>query len=233
MRSAWSISASTASPLPVDRTVMAMSRDMATLIRALIGWTPRSRMRRKPLNRPIGRTQVTRCCHPRRHVQDVPKLAFGCLWSSAQHLPRRRRLAFSFTDPFRWDGMGRPQSADRFETVRDDQIAGGIRAHRLAEDEALRILAAELVELDRVRVGLGAFRHHVHAEIVRHPDDRAQDHRALTLVRRAHERLVDLDGVEREALEVGERGMAGAEIVERKAGAELADASEHLRGVLG
>ena len=105
--------------------------------------------------------------------------------------------------------------------------------HRLAEDIALRIFAAELVELDRVRIRLGALRHHVHAEIVRERDDRAQDHRPRALVVGAHERLIDLDGVERKALKVGERRMAGAEIVERQPGAELADARQHLRGVLG
>src|SRR5262249_15631854 len=47
----------------------------------------------------------------------------------------------------------------------------------------------------------------------------------------AHERLVDLDRVEREALQIRQRRMAGAEIVERQAGTELAHAREHLRGV--
>ena len=44
----------------------------------------------------------------------------------------------------------------------------------------------------------------------------------------AHEGLVDLDRVEREALQVGEGGIARAEIVERQAGAEIAQAREHL-----
>src|SRR5262249_37745185 len=59
-----------------------------------------------------------------------------------------------------------------------------------------------------------------------------QDHRPLALARRAHERLIDLDRVEGEPLQIAERGMAGAEVVERQPGAELADAGEHLRGVL-
>src|SRR5499427_10962391 len=49
----------------------------------------------------------------------------------------------------------------------------------------------------------------------------------------AHERLVDLDGVEWEALQVGERGVAATEIVKRQARAKVADALQHLRGVLG
>ena len=48
---------------------------------------------------------------------------------------------------------------------------------------------------------------------------------------RTHEGPVDLDRVEGEALQVGERGVAGAEIVERQAGAELADARQHLRRI--
>ena len=109
---------------------------------------------------------------------------------------------------------------------------GGIGRHRLAEGEALRIFAAELVELDRVGIGFRAFRHHFHAEIVRKRDNRAQDYRPRAARGRAHERLVDLDGVEREALQIGERRMAGAEIVERQTGAELLDARQHLRGML-
>jgi putative transcriptional regulator len=49
--------------------------------------------------------------------------------------------------------------------------------HRLAEGKALRVFAAELIELDRIGIGLGALGDHVHAEIVRERDDRAQDHR--------------------------------------------------------
>ena len=44
----------------------------------------------------------------------------------------------------------------------------------------------------------------------------------------AHEGLVHLDRVEREALQIGEGGIARAEIVERQTGAEIAQAREHL-----
>src|SRR5262245_16507115 len=73
------------------------------------------------------------------------------------------------------------------------QRLGVVRAHGFAEVMALRILAAELRELDRVRIGFGALGHDFHAEIVRERDDRAQDHGAGPLAVRAHERLVDLD----------------------------------------
>ena len=45
--------------------------------------------------------------------------------------------------------------------------------------------------------------------------------------------LVDLDRVEREALQIGQRRIAGAEIVERQARAEIAQARQHLRGIFG
>ena len=63
-------------------------------------------------------------------------------------------------------------------------------------------------------------------------NDRAQDHGPCAARGGAHERLVDLYCVEGKALQIGERGMAGAEIVKREPGAEFLDAREHLRGVL-
>jgi hypothetical protein len=68
---------------------------------------------------------------------------------------------------------------------------------------------------------------------MRERDDRTQDHRPRAARGGAHEGLVDLDGVERKALQIGQRGMAGAEVVERKPGAKLADARQDLRGMFG
>ena len=105
-------------------------------------------------------------------------------------------------------------SACRFQPLFGEEPHRGLRIHRFAEGEALGIFAAELIEFDRVGIGLGAFGHHIHAEVVGERDDRFQDHRPGAAVGGAHERLVDLDGVEREALQIGQRGMAGAEIVQ-------------------
>ena len=101
---------------------------------------------------------------------------------AAEALDRRRIRVFwqrCHRNPKRRAFRARPRAARR------QQSAGRLRAHRLAEGEALRVFAAHLVELDRVGVGLGAFRHDVHAEIVSERDDRAQDHRprALAVVR--------------------------------------------------
>ena len=59
------------------------------------------------------------------------------------------------------------------------------------------------------------------AERLRERDDRAGDRRALVvLAEGGDEAAVDLQHVEREAVQVGERRVAGAEVVEREADAE-------------
>ena len=119
-------------------------------------------------------------------------------------------------------GRRERKSARRLEPFFREKPHRGVGIHRLAEGEALGVFAAELIQLNGIRICFRAFRDHVHAEVVRERDDRAQDHRPRALAGGAHERLVDLDGVEREALQIGQRGMAGAEIVERQSGAEFA-----------
>src|SRR5262245_21637289 len=114
----------------------------------------------------------------------------------------------------------------------DQQITGTFGVHGLAKSEALRVFAPELVELDRIGVRFSAFGYDFHAEIMRERDDRAQDHRPRSARRGPDERLIDLDRVEREALQVSKRGMAGPEVVEREACAELLDAGQNLRCVL-
>src|SRR5205807_1783436 len=82
----------------------------------------------------------------------------------------------------------------RLQFVRRQKFQRLLGRVRLAERIALRVLAAELIELDRIGIRLCALRHHIYAEIVRERDDRAQDDGPLALAGRAHERLVDLDG---------------------------------------
>src|SRR5436309_14227577 len=61
-------------------------------------------------------------------------------------------------------------------TVGLQERARMVGTHRLAEGEALRVFAAELIELDRVGIGFRALSHHFHAEVVSERHDRAQDH---------------------------------------------------------
>ena len=61
-----------------------------------------------------------------------------------------------------------------------------------------------------------------------HGDDRMQDDRPLRLAVILQEGLVDLQRVEGKAHQIGERRIAGAEIVQRQADAECLQAGEEL-----
>ncbi|MNL76944.1 hypothetical protein D3C87_2029990 [compost metagenome] len=64
-------------------------------------------------------------------------------------------------------------------------------------------MAAHFGQFRRIGLGLDAFGHHLHVEVARHRDDRAQQNRPFfTAV--ADQRLVELDRVEREAGQIGE-----------------------------
>ena len=81
-------------------------------------------------------------------------------------------------------------------------------------------------------MGLGALGGRVHAEALGERDDGADD-RGVAAARHggaAHEALVDLDLVERRLLQIAERRIAGAEIVEREADAERLQLGEHVVG---
>src|SRR5207249_3723388 len=74
--------------------------------------------------------------------------------------------------------------------------------------------------------GLDTFSGDGDAELDPKPDHRAHDRRRVAFVEVADERAVYLDLVDRKAPEIAERGIAGAEIVERDANAELAQLAE-------
>ena len=70
-------------------------------------------------------------------------------------------------------------------------------------------------------LGLDALGDHGEAQVVGEIDGRAHDHRRCRCRSSEHERLVDLELVQRQALEMGERGIAGAEVVDRQTDPEL------------
>jgi hypothetical protein len=80
-------------------------------------------------------------------------------------------------------------------------------------------------------LGLDALGHHAQVEVVRELDRRAHD-RGVGGVdgHLDHERLVDLDRVDRQALEVGERRVARAEVVDAERQPDLAQAHQRRLG---
>ena len=100
------------------------------------------------------------------------------------------------------------------------QLIGGLRS---ADEVALRDVAAEPVQQLERRCVLDALGDDAQAERVREVDRRAdqlQVTRALVLGQARDERAVELQLADRERAEVGERGEAGAEVVDRDDDAE-------------
>src|SRR5258706_2948280 len=124
-------------------------------------------------------------------------------------------MALSYTARFLVLAVGAPPFAKRAPR------------QRRGEQLSLRQVAAErLQRLARLRE-LHALGEDAEAEVVREVD-RAAHHGAVAGVgdEAGHERAIDLDLVDREALEMGERGVAGAEIVEGESHADAFQARE-------
>ncbi len=125
-------------------------------------------------------------------------------------------------------------SARAAERVRRAQPALELaRRHRAGEVVALDLVAAPQAEQ---RAGLGAvdaLGDHAHAEPAPEVHQRVHDRGVALVVGDAHdERAVDLEHVDVQLLEVGEPGVAGAEVVERGGDADRAQADEHVDGAL-
>jgi len=85
-----------------------------------------------------------------------------------------------------------------------------------------------------LRLGLDAFRRRRHAERAGDADHRLDDDDVLVTLRQIrHERPVDLDLVERKAAQIAQRGIAGAEIIERDPHAEALDPAQRGKRILG
>ena len=102
--------------------------------------------------------------------------------------------------------------------------------HRLAEQEALAISAAELLEPIAHFFVLHPFCHHGKVQAVGQVKDRP--HNGIWLIsprHRLHEALVDLHHIKGEALQIAEGRVARAEIIQRQLHAEALDLLQHTR----
>jgi hypothetical protein len=105
--------------------------------------------------------------------------------------------------------------------------------HGRGDAGALADVAAQVQQRARLRRGLDAFGHDGAAEGAGQADHAFDDGAVLRVVEHVvHEAAVDLEHVHRQALEVGQRGVAGAEVVQRKAHADALAARQQGRGGL-
>ena len=105
---------------------------------------------------------------------------------------------------------------------------------RAAEQVALHLVAAHRAQRLELRRRLHTLGHGGHAQAVRHDDHRLRDGLVFAAVGQgADERAVDLQRMHVETLQVRQRGMPGAEVVERGAHANAREVGEHgARGLV-
>src|SRR6266851_3794732 len=112
-------------------------------------------------------------------------------------------------------------------------MAQRIRRERPAEIVSLQDVAVALGEESELLFGLDALGDDLEAEAMRHRDDRVRDREAARIGRDlAHERDVDLEAVDGEALQVREVREAGAEVVDAERDAGLLEALHERHALL-
>ena len=88
---------------------------------------------------------------------------------------------------------------------------------RLADEVTLHGVASLFSEETELFLGFHAFGDDRHFKTVTEANDRAHDRRRLRIASKIHDKgAVDLDLVERERLQIAQRGVAAAEIVHRE-----------------
>ena len=99
---------------------------------------------------------------------------------------------------------------------------------------ALAVVAAEILQQRKLGLGFDAFGDHFLFEALGERDDRLQDLGIFAAFADAvNERAVDLERVERQAVQIAERRIARAKIVDAELDAELLEPVEHIDRVLG
>src|SRR2546427_4111451 len=134
--------------------------------------------------------------------------------------PRRPR-ARAAPGRTRWTWL-RPEKAKpiscafSFATHALEELRELLGRHRLAVQEALHLVAAVALQEMELGVGLDALGDHFQVQRVTERDDGLGEDPVLgfrAAADVAHEGAVDLQRVDRQGLEIRERGIAGAEIV--------------------
>ena len=98
--------------------------------------------------------------------------------------------------------------------------------HGRRVQETLHQVAPRLVEEAALAVGLDPFGHRDDAEVVGQGQDRPGDRPRAPLAQVADERPVDLEGVERQGVQVRQRRVAGAEVVQGDEEAQVVELLE-------
>src|SRR5690242_16474261 len=118
--------------------------------------------------------------------------------------------------------------------VLPDHLAAFLGRRRDREAIPLDLVAAVRREQLELLLRLNAFGHHFEPEAVSEADDRERDHRVFGVGRDvADEGIVDLESVDRKALQIRQARIPGAEVVDRDLHARVLQAAQRARGADG
>src|SRR4029453_13275802 len=121
--------------------------------------------------------------------------------------------------------FGRARGRLVLRTFHPEERAHGVGGYGAAEQPALSLGEAKLLKLAADLLRFHAFRGDWHLQRVPKARDAVDDRFGLLALHvRAYEALVDLDAVDRQRVDLRERGIAGPKIVERDAHAEVLEA---------
>ena len=135
---------------------------------------------------------------------------------------------FKYTDRLR--SWPRSSSGDRAARMLRQQGREALTIEGAADEISLNGVASLGYGEVELRACFNALYRRRHTQARSHRDDRADDGSALLIVRNlTHERLVDLDLVERKFAQVTERGVSGTEIVHRDPDAKTTQLLEDLK----
>src|ERR1044072_4669911 len=116
--------------------------------------------------------------------------------------------------------------------VEDEEVSVG-NFERLGEQEALPILALQRPKLIQLLFTLDTFTDKLHSEIPCERNDRFHDLQVLiSRIHARNKRAIDLQRIDRKTIEITQRRISGAEIVDAQAHAETAKLRQRNRSKL-
>ena len=207
----------------MPRTRFPPARACSRAIRQAVAQCARTR-RLLPRARQCSRDELLRPaeCESARVISpgSSARVSDRCAARSERAQPRARKLVRESSRANQRPAVTfcRPTSGAYALAQRELEIRG---LNGLVEEEALTQLAAEILQAVQLLLQLDPFGDRLQLQRFAQRDHRARERRLR--VASAHivdERLVDLEDVDREALQVSERRVAGAEIVDRETNAE-------------
>ena len=158
------------------------------------------------------------------HVGDIDELCVAgeIVWRGVESIGTSDgRVALYLTDAA--TKLAVPPAAIDGDDALAQQLRELLGRHRGAQIEPLRRVATDALEERELRLVLDALGDDAEPQDPRHRDDGFDDRsRRVVGQHLRDERAVDLDRVDREALQIAQRRVASAEIVEREPHAELA-----------